>query len=70
VSDSARKLGKNVVCTSIPAGLAQEVINDARKGRKRCNYCGRHSVYKDALGRTYQSCPYCKHTNAEPFITN
>lgn len=67
VSEDVKKENPRVTCTHIPAMLVDRVINDKRKDRKRCNNCGRHSVYKDAKGRIYKSCPYCKSANTVPF---
>lgn len=49
---------------AVSAQLVDCVVNDMRKGRKRCEYCGRHSVYKDKLGRYHMKCPYCNREGA------
>ena len=59
VSD-AYKDRPEVTCTHIDAKFVDAVQNDARIDRKRCDYCGKHSVYKDKAGRLHKICPYCK----------
>ena len=49
----------SIKCTHIPARYVLAVKNDARIGKKRCNYCGKISVYEDKLGRKHKTCPYC-----------
>ena len=61
VSD-AYKNRPEVGCTHIDAKFVDAVQNDARIGRKRCEYCGKHSIYKDKAGRLHKTCPYCKRT--------